>query len=239
MGLSVKVLMNTCANSHLTTQSNRETQGSKRIWQFREGGNSTMRTLGRKPTTTKLHSRRPGFTLIELLVVVVIIGILASVALPSFVGAQDKARNAGVQANVNTVRMGLEQYSTDNNGSYPTTTGVTGSLLLSNNYLPGNNLPRSPWNKKVQASGLPGVASPFIAASNIASGSALPSLNTTAAQISTSGHVADDTAGPALPTDYGAIEYNLDAPSQTYVVYSTGKKAKAAIIAAQVSNGGN
>jgi len=44
---------------------------------------------------------------------------------------------------------------------------------------------------------------------------------------------------PAAAADYGAIEYDLDTGSQTYVVYGTGKKGKAAIDAAQVSNGGN
>lgn len=62
-----------------------------------------------------------GFTLIELLVVVVIIGILASVAVPNFMGAQDKAKNAGVQANGHTIQMAVEQYGVDNSGQYPAT----------------------------------------------------------------------------------------------------------------------
>ena len=187
-------------------------------------------------------TRRPrrGFTLIELLVVVVIIGILASVALPSFVGAQDKARNAGVQANINTVRMGLEQYATDTNGSYPTTadyvTVGTGGLLQGG-YLPGNRLPRSPWCTVSQASAIT-VATPMKSATDVAAGSPMVTPNTPEAVIADGG-VPGAGSAPAAAKDYGAMMYQYEGGSQTYVLYGSGKKGKKALVAAQVSNGGN
>ncbi|MFH1515255.1 MAG: type II secretion system protein [bacterium] len=60
-----------------------------------------------------------GFTLIELLVVITIIGILASIALPNYIKAKDKAREAEVKANVHTIQIALERYATDNSGQYP------------------------------------------------------------------------------------------------------------------------
>ncbi len=67
----------------------------------------------------KLARSAKGFTLIELLVVVIIIGILAAIALPNFIGAQDKAREASVKANMRTAQIAAESYATDNGGTYP------------------------------------------------------------------------------------------------------------------------
>jgi len=76
-----------------------------------------------------------GFTLIELLVVVIIIGILAAIALPNFIGAQDKAREASVKANMRTAQIAAESYATDNGGQYPPISSDPGYQT----YLPGGS----------------------------------------------------------------------------------------------------
>jgi prepilin-type N-terminal cleavage/methylation domain-containing protein len=62
---------------------------------------------------------RKGFTLIELLVVIVIISILITLALPNYLKARDKAKEAQLKAGGHIIQMALERYSVDFNGSYP------------------------------------------------------------------------------------------------------------------------
>jgi type IV pilus assembly protein PilA len=61
-----------------------------------------------------------GFTLIELLVVILIIGILAAIAIPSFLSQKDKAGDASAKSFVRNMQTAEETYFTDNN-RYTTT----------------------------------------------------------------------------------------------------------------------
>ncbi len=66
-----------------------------------------------------------GFTLIELLVVILIIGILAAVAIPTFLSQTGKAKDSNVQSNLNTVQTTEATYNTSSNGWAVGSSGIT------------------------------------------------------------------------------------------------------------------
>jgi prepilin-type N-terminal cleavage/methylation domain-containing protein len=58
---------------------------------------------------------RKGFTLVELIIVVTIIGILAMIAIPAYVGQQKRAARTEAYANLQNLRLLEEQYFAENN----------------------------------------------------------------------------------------------------------------------------
>lgn len=66
--------------------------------------------------------RTSGFTLLELLVVVIIVGILATIAVPSFTRAMERARQSEAAAFLDTVKTAEEAYYQENQKYTPTFT---------------------------------------------------------------------------------------------------------------------
>lgn len=79
-----------------------------------------------------------GFTLLELMIVVTIIGILATLAVPSYQSSVVKAKEAALRQDLSTFRDVLDQHKADQ-GKYPPSL----SALVSAGYLRG--IPKDPF----------------------------------------------------------------------------------------------
>jgi len=69
--------------------------------------------LGEEASLSGRRKQDAGFTLIELMIVMAIIGVLATLAIPSFVGALKHAREAVLREDLHVMRAAIDSYTMD------------------------------------------------------------------------------------------------------------------------------
>jgi prepilin-type N-terminal cleavage/methylation domain-containing protein len=84
---------------------------------------------------SRMRRSTQGFTLIELLIVIVIIGILATIAIPKFSRTKSKGFAAMVKSDIRNLMTAQESYFGDNN-VYAT----VGQLATENRYSPSSGV---------------------------------------------------------------------------------------------------
>ncbi len=88
---------------------------------------------------------KKGITLIELLIVVAIIGILAMIAIPGYIGQQKRAARTEAYSNLQNLRLLEEQFFAENGCYYincanATVSGVTSIQTFLPGFKPGSSL---------------------------------------------------------------------------------------------------
>jgi general secretion pathway protein G len=71
---------------------------------------------------------KKGFTMIELMIVVVILGILAAIVVPRFIGREEEARVTAARVQISNFETALDMFRLDN-GFYPSTEQGLSSLV--------------------------------------------------------------------------------------------------------------
>jgi prepilin-type N-terminal cleavage/methylation domain-containing protein len=88
---------------------------------------------------------RLAFSLVELVVVTLILGILASIAAPRFLGASRTATDNGVRHTLDVIRSAIETYAAEHGGALPGADGDAETFKSDlARYLRGRDFPTCP-----------------------------------------------------------------------------------------------
>ena len=158
----------------------------------------------------RMRQAQGGFTLIELMVVIVIIGILVAIALPNFIGAQDRAKVSSVKANMHSFQTMIETYGVDWGGSYPVTYASIQTEAVLRDYAKGYTNPFTGQALSLQND------TDCLRLAEVVTGSFDPASNTDTAVYS----------GPGGANCTGQVIYRRAVQGGTlYAIYGLGKNA--------------
>ena len=87
-----------------------------------------------------MKKQKKGFTLVEIMIVVAIIGLLAAIAIPSFINARTKTQTNSCMNNLRLIDGAIQQYALDHTNAVPADMGAlvgTGAYIKDTPACPG------------------------------------------------------------------------------------------------------